>query len=151
MSCGSGTGDPPIPVHALRAVVRARLETSLNLFRFRISPPARRTAVTATVCAAVLLASSAVPALADAGTRVVAANDIPAVIKNLQDWLIGILAGLATLFLVLGGVRYVISNGNPGEVEKAKTAFKSAAIGYCLAVLAPIVIAILKSIVGGPS
>jgi hypothetical protein len=43
----------------------------------------------------------------------------------------------------------VISGGNPGEVEKAKSAFKSAAIGYCLAILAPVVITILKSNVGG--
>ena len=35
----------------------------------------------------------------------------------------GILAGLATLFLTLGGVRYVMAGGDPGEVERAKTAF----------------------------
>lgn len=95
-----------------------------------------------------ILSFGTAPAFADAGTTGLAADSIPTVISNLQTWLIGILAGLATLFLVLGGVRYVISNGNPGEVEKAKTAFKSAAIGYCLAVLAPVVITILKGIVG---
>ena len=88
-------------------------------------------------------------ALLGAAAPALAAADIPTVINNLQTWLIGILAGLATLFLVIGGVRYVISGGNPGEVEKAKTAFRSAGIGYCLAILAPVVITILKSIVGG--
>ena len=111
---------------------------------------AARAALTVSAAALLALAGAAGPAFADSGPNVLAADSIPTVITNLQNWLIGILAGLATLFLVLGGVRYVISNGNPGEVEKAKTAFKSAAIGYCLAVLAPIVIAILKSIVGGP-
>lgn len=93
-------------------------------------------------------AASALVTLGAAGPALAAANDIPTVISKTQTWLVGILAGLATLFLVIGGVRYVISGGNPGEVEKAKSAFKSAAIGYCLAILAPIVITILQSIVG---
>ena len=96
-----------------------------------------------------LTALAASPALAATPETVLAADSISQVITNLQDWLISILAALATLFLVLGGIRYVISNGNPGEVEKAKTAFKSAAIGYCLAILAPVVITIRKGIVGG--
>jgi hypothetical protein len=102
---------------------------------------AARAALTAATAAALTVLGAAAPALA--------AADIPTVINNLQNWLIGILAGLATLFLVIGGVRWVVSGGNPGEVEKAKSAFKSAAIGYCLAILAPVVITILKSIVGG--
>jgi len=60
----------------------------------------------------------------------------------------GILAALATVFLTLGGVRYVLQNGDPGEVEKAKQAFKAAAIGYGLAALAPLVVTLLQSIVG---
>jgi hypothetical protein len=45
----------------------------------------------------------------------------------------GILAGLATVFLSIGGVRYVMGGGDPGEIEKAKTSFKAAGIGYSLA------------------
>ncbi|MBR7830760.1 hypothetical protein KDK95_30940 [Actinospica sp. MGRD01-02] len=100
-----------------------------------------RAGVSAAAATALATLGAASPALA--------ADDIPTVISNLENWLVGILAGLATLFLVIGGVRYVISGGNPGEVEKAKSAFKSAAMGYCLAILAPVVMTILKSIVGG--
>jgi hypothetical protein len=53
------------------------------------------------------------------------------------------------LFLTLAGVRYLTANGDPTEVEKAKTALRSAAIGYGLAVLAPVIVAVLKSLVGG--
>ena len=112
------------------------------------STAARATLIVIATALAVL-AAAAGPALADASTTVLAADSIPQVISNLQNWLIGILATLATLFLVIGGVRYVMSGGNPGEVEKAKTAFKSAALGYCLAILAPVVITILQGIVGG--
>ena len=78
-----------------------------------------------------------------------AADSISQVLNNTTLWIVGILAGLATLFLTIGGVRYVMAGGDPAEVEKAKTAFKSAGIGYALALLAPVVVTVLKSLVGG--
>jgi hypothetical protein len=70
------------------------------------------------------------------------------VFTNIRNWLVGILAGLATVFLTIGGVRYLMASGDPGEVEKAKQAFKSAGWGYGLAALAPVIVEILKGIVG---
>ena len=70
-------------------------------------------------------------------------------ISNLTTWIVGILAGVATLFLTIGGLRYLTAGGDPGQVEKAKTALKSAAIGYALAALAPLIVSILASVVGG--
>jgi len=92
-------------------------------------------------------AALAVPGLA-AG-HLLAAASIGQVISNTTVWITGILAGLATLFLTIGGVRYLMAGGDPAEVEKAKTAFKSAGIGYALAVLAPVVVTVLRSLVGG--
>ena len=59
------------------------------------------------------------------------------------------LPGLATLFLTIGGARYVLAGGDPAEVERAKAAFRSAGIGYALALLAPVIVAVLRSLVGG--
>ena len=70
------------------------------------------------------------------------------VIDALRTWLVGILAGLATLFLTIGGIRYLVAGGDPAEVERAKVALKSAAIGYALAALAPLIVSILQSVVG---
>lgn len=81
--------------------------------------------------------------------RPLAADSLAQVVTNLTNWVTGFLVGLATLFLTIGGARYLASDGNPGEVERAKSALKSAAVGYALAVLAPILVAALKSIVGG--
>jgi len=78
----------------------------------------------------------------------VAAATLPQVISNVRDWIVGILAGVATLFLTIGGLRYVMAGGDPGEVEKAKGALKSAAVGYILAVLAPALVSVLQGIVG---
>jgi hypothetical protein len=77
-----------------------------------------------------------------------AADSVGQVINNTTVWIIGILAGLATLMLTIGGLRYLSAGGDPAEVEKAKTALKSAAIGYGLAILAPVIVTILKSLVG---
>ena len=89
----------------------------------------------------------AVPGLA-AGHQLAAAT-VSQVISNTTVWIVGILAGLATLFLTIGGVRYLMAGGDPAEVEKAKTSFRSAAIGYGLAILAPVIVTILKSLTGG--
>ena len=82
------------------------------------------------------------------GLEVTAAASLSGVISNLTTWLVGFLVGPATLFLTYGAVLYMTAAGDPGAVEKAKNCLKSAAFGYALAVLAPVLVAALKSIVG---
>jgi succinate dehydrogenase/fumarate reductase cytochrome b subunit len=67
---------------------------------------------------------------------------------NVRNWVVAILATIATAYLTIGGVRYLLSGGDAGEAERAKSAIRSAMIGYCLAILAPVVVAVLKSLVG---
>lgn len=106
-----------------------------------------RLLLVAGLAAAGLLAIS-VPAVAETTHVVALAPTIDAVLNNIRNWIMGILALLATVFLTIGGVRYVLANGDPGEIEKAKQAFKSAGFGYALAALAPLVVEILRGIVG---
>lgn len=91
---------------------------------------------------------TAASAHADPHQVLALAKSVDEVLDNTRNWIMGILAGLATVFLSVGGVRYVMAGGDPGEVAKAKTAFTSAGIGYALAALAPLVVEILKGIVG---
>ncbi len=112
-------------------------------------PPGRRLRAAAGLArsggaAAVLAAVPPAPARV-----MLAAASIAQVISNTTAWITGILAAVATLFLTIGGLRYLMGGGDPAEVEKAKTALKSAAIGYGLAILAPVIVAVLKSLVGG--
>lgn len=104
-----------------------------------------RTGVPALLAAVALLVTLAKPALAQAA----GGPTLTGVLNALRTWLIGILAALATLFLTIGGIRYLTAGGDPVQVEKAKTALKSAAIGYALAALAPVIVSILRSVVGG--
>ncbi|MEV4826851.1 pilin [Micromonospora sp. NPDC049257] len=118
----------------------------------RATHRASRVALRAVVPLAAVGLSLTIPAAAyaDPGGAVhVAANSLPVVIANLQAWIMGILAAIATLFLVLAGVYWATAGGDPSQVEKAKLALRNALIGYGLAVLAPILLQIIQGIVGG--
>jgi hypothetical protein len=80
---------------------------------------------------------------------ILAANDLPTIIGNITTWIIGLLIGVATLFFTIGGLRYLAAGGDPTEVEKAKSAFKSALVGYALAVLAPVLLGVVRGWIGG--
>jgi hypothetical protein len=135
-----------IPAHFPRP---ARLRRTCRPSGSTWSRRAARPVLVAVGCAVVMVtAGTTAYAASSTGVRVLADPTVTGVIDNVRTWLLGILAAIATLFLTIGGVRYLIAGGNPAEVEKAKSAFKSAAIGYCLAILAPVVVTILQSIVG---
>ena len=69
------------------------------------------------------------------------------ILDGIRNALVLVLAALAIAALTYAGVRYVIAGGDPAGVEKAKGAAKSALIGLALALVAPIIVAIVKSIV----
>ena len=102
-------------------------------------------------CIGALFLTLAAPAAAATDHVVLAVTGPPSltgVIDALRNWLVGLLAAVATLFLTIGGLRYLTAGGDPVQVERAKTALKSAAIGYALAALAPLLVSILTSVVG---
>ncbi|MFG1998647.1 pilin [Spirillospora sp. NPDC048911] len=89
-----------------------------------------------------------VPGIAEASSRLVAVASLDQVITNFRNVIVGLLVGLATLFATIGGVRLLLSGGDPGEAESAKRTLRGAAIGYGVAVLAPVLVTLLKTIVG---
>jgi hypothetical protein len=110
-------------------------------------------ATLALVAVAVVLVVAVVyapgPAYASDAVQVVAkAKTLEQVITNLRNVIVGLLVALATLFLTIGGLRYILAGGDPGEVEAAKKTLKYAAVGYAVAMLAPLLVSILNKIVG---
>lgn len=95
-----------------------------------------------------LLAAVALVILTPVVVSAAGTPTLDGVIDSLRLWVVGLLAGLATLFLTIGGVRYMTAGGDPGQIERAKSALRSAAIGYALAALSPVIVAILRSVVG---
>ncbi|WP_300019133.1 pilin [Pseudonocardia sp.] len=112
------------------------------------SRPARRALAVGALVTAALLTTAAAANAAEAGAVLAQAESVEQVLDNVRGWIVGILALLATVFLTIGGVRYILGGGDPGEIEKAKVAFRSACVGYALAVLAPLVVTVLQGIVG---
>jgi hypothetical protein len=98
--------------------------------------------------AVLVLAAPAAAATGHGFLAVAGPPSLTGVIDALRNWLVGLLAAVATLFLTIGGLRYLTAGGDPVQVERAKTALKSAAIGYALAALAPLLVSILTSVVG---
>jgi hypothetical protein len=68
-------------------------------------------------------------------------ESVDQVVNNIRLWLMGIIASWATFCLTVGFLRY--TSGDPAEVEKGKVAFRSAAIGYLGALLAPLLVTII--------
>lgn len=132
--------------------LQARLRVPIHALSTASSTPTGRRAGRVISYTATVLLVLSVPsaAYADAGsTAVLAVNTLPQVIANMRTFLMGILAAVATLFLVLAGVYWATAGGDPAQVDKARGALKNALIGYGLAVLAPILLQIVKGIVGG--
>lgn len=111
--------------------------------------PLRKTAATVLWSVGSIAVALSASGTAEAATRLLAVDPLGQVISNLRDVLVSLLVGLATLFLTIGGVRYILAGGDPGEVEGAKKTLKYAAIGYGVAVLAPVLVALLQQVVGG--
>jgi hypothetical protein len=148
-----GPGTPPAaagqaaaaPIQAARHAPATPPTSEPSTTRRRIVRR-RGTAITGLM---VLALFCSVPAAHAETTQVLAlAGSVDQVLTNTRNWVMGILAGLATAFLTIGGVRYLMGGGDPGEIEKAKTSFKASGIGYGLAALAPLVVEVLKGIVG---
>ncbi|GIF04676.1 pilin [Actinoplanes siamensis] len=99
----------------------------------------------AAIAAAVLLLGAAPEAAFAAvpADTVLAADSIGAVLINVRVWMMGFLGAYASLCLTVGFLRY--TSGEPGEVEKGKTAFRSAAIGYVGALLVPLLLTIIAA------
>jgi hypothetical protein len=125
----------PSPAPASReAAAHRQRQASRGRWRYQ--------AALATIAAAVVVGLAG-PALAQTADPA-----LEQVIGRLRAVLVGLLVGLATLFLTVGGLRYLFAGGDPGQVEKAKVTLRSAAIGYGLAALAPALVRLLRYVVG---
>lgn len=75
-------------------------------------------------------------------------NEIVAILDRVRNTLMVVLTALAIVALTYAGIRYLLAVGDPGGVEKAKYAAKSALVGLGLALLAPVLVVIVKQILG---
>ena len=67
-------------------------------------------------------------------------SDLGPILQNVINWILGIAGLLAVLMLVIGGVRYVISAGNPTQTEGAKKTIIYALVGIVVIILAYVLV-----------
>lgn len=87
---------------------------------------------------------SSVPAGDGAGTNVTKTFENPLKVKNVSELLTSLLEGLrgiivviAVVFMVIGGIMYMVSGGNENMVKRAKQTWTGAVVGLAIALAAP--------------
>lgn len=70
------------------------------------------------------------------------------VLNNVQNLLMLVIGSLAVVMLTVGGIRYVAAGGDQEGIRAAKHTVRNALIGFAIALLAPVLIQIVKSVVG---
>ncbi|HSX48357.1 MAG TPA: hypothetical protein VLF41_02560 [Candidatus Nanoarchaeia archaeon] len=73
-------------------------------------------------------------------------NPIYALLGFAINWMIGIIVALAVLAIVISGIQYITSQGNPEAVKTAKSRITNAAIGLILLSLTRVILGFLKVI-----
>lgn len=102
-------------------------------------PLARMTGTVGTT--ALLILASAGPAVAAPPAS------LDEVISRITTWIVRLAFGLAILFITYGAVRLLTAGGDPVAAEKGKAAIRGAALGFGLALLAPLIVGVLASFV----
>ena len=93
--------------------------------------------ITLTICT--LLPASVLAAFGDSKLTENKSGSLLSFLKKIQGWLVGIVGGLAILFIVYGGLLYVTSGGNKERIETAKKTLTYAVLGLILVILAGVI------------
>jgi type IV secretory pathway VirB2 component (pilin) len=107
----------------------------------------RWTFALAVLALTVLLFAATVAAAHAAGTPQIASS-LDDVLNNLRNWVLGIVGSVAIAFFSWGGLKLLLASGDPEEIGKAKNAFKNGGYGLAVALLAPLLVAVLEGILG---
>ncbi|MBR2754076.1 hypothetical protein IKD82_02880 [Candidatus Saccharibacteria bacterium] len=77
---------------------------------------------------------------ASAGCDVAAANELPDTIINIVTAIIGVSGLVAVIFIIIGGIQYITSEGDAAKTKKAKDTILYAFIGLIICALAFVIV-----------
>jgi hypothetical protein len=75
-------------------------------------------------------------------------GSITDILNRLRDMLMLVIGSLSLVMLTVGGIRYVTAGGDKDGVNGAKQTVKHALLGLAVAIAAPVLIQIIKTILG---
>lgn len=70
-------------------------------------------------------------------------------IQGIFSWAYGMAGLVAVVFIIKGGVEYMISRGDPGKVQKATRSLAYAVVGLVIVILAAVITSLVMGTVGG--
>lgn len=73
---------------------------------------------------------------------------IPPIIANLIYWLILLVGTIAVIFIIIGGIRFIISGGDPKKIDQAKKTIGFSIAGLLLVFLSFAIINFIASTTG---
>ncbi len=76
-------------------------------------------------------------------------TSVPQIFKTVINWALGIAFGVAVIFLIIGGFRYITSAGNEEAAEKGKSSVINALIGIVIIVLSYVIVNVASNLVAG--
>jgi amino acid transporter len=76
-------------------------------------------------------------------------TSIPQIFRTIINWALGIAFGVAVIFLIIGGFRYITAGGNEESVEKGKSSVINALIGIVIIVLSYVIVNVVANLVTG--
>ncbi len=68
-------------------------------------------------------------------------------VTTVINWLLGIAATIAVLFIIISGIRYIISTGDQNEITGAKATLKYSIMGLIVVILAMVVVNVVIRII----
>lgn len=73
-------------------------------------------------------------------------NDIWKIALNVVEWLVGLAAYAAVVFIIWGGFKYMKSRGDPGQLVEAKNTITQAVIGLGVALTSTAIVLFVQSL-----
>jgi len=71
------------------------------------------------------------------------------IVSNIIQILIIVAIVLSVIFLIIGGIRWIMSGGDKAKVEQAKSAVTAAIVGLILSILAYSIVNVVLYLLGG--
>lgn len=76
-------------------------------------------------------------------------TSVPQIFRTIINWALGIAFGIAVIFLIIGGFRYITAGGNEESAEKGKSSVINALIGIVIIVLSYVIVNVVANLVTG--
>jgi len=84
-------------------------------------------------------------------TNPLVCTTVSCVVGAILNTLLNVVALIAIVFIVIGGIMYMTAGGNEKTVERAKATITGAVVGFAIAIAAPTFLKQIKETLGGGS